>query len=154
MQKDQKVWHPGIERKIKVTFYRPNTIDNYNNNMINVDISDQLITVYRYDRWMCKHKWWWSIVSRDLQMLQNNAYIIYCKNHKIHLKEQMSHYMFIESIALTWLDEGKYGPKRQSSSKSQSVTIDSSTSLSRRSAFRTLYSSRTSSTTTRGKVAP
>ena len=87
-------------------------------------------------------------------MLQTNAYIIYCKYHKMHLKEPISHYNFIESIALTWLDEGKYGHKRQSSRRSQSVPIDSSISLSRRSARRTLYSLSTSSTTTREKVSP
>ena len=52
MQKDQEVWHPGLEKKIKVSFYRLNMIENYNNNMNNVNISDQLRTVYRYDRWM------------------------------------------------------------------------------------------------------
>ena len=90
----------------------------------------------------------------DLQMLQTNAYIIYCKYHKMHLKDPMAHYKFIESIAMTWLYEGKYGPKRQSRRISQSVPIASLISLSRRSARRTLYSSSTSSNTTRGTVTP
>ena len=56
IKKDREVCHPGLENKIKVPFYRLNMIDNYNNNINNVDISDQLRTVYRYDRWICKQK--------------------------------------------------------------------------------------------------
>ena len=122
--------------------------------MNNVDISDQLRTVYRYYRWMRKQKWWWSIAFWSLQMMQTNAYIIYCKYHKIHLKDQISWYKFIENIALTWLDEVKYGLKRQSSSRSQSVPIDPQRSLSRRSARITLYRSSTSSTTIIVTVVP
>ena len=154
MHKDLEVWHHGLENIIKVPFYRLNMIDNHNNNMNNVDISDQLRTVYRYDRWMRKQKWWWSIAFWAFQILKTNTYIIYCKYNNIHIKEPMSHYKFIEIIALTWLDEGKYGPKRQSSRISQSVPIDSSIILSRISARRTLYISITSSTTTRGTVSP
>ena len=79
--------------------------------MNNVDIYDQLRILYRYDWWMHKQKWWWSIVFWALQILQTNAYIIYCKYHKMHLKEPMYHYKFIESIALTWLDEGNMALK-------------------------------------------
>ena len=101
-------------------------IDKYNNNTNSVGTSYQLLTVYRYDWWMRKQKWWWSIVFRALQMMQTNAYIIYCKHHNMHLKEPMYHYKFIESIALTWLYEGQYGPKRKSSRISQPVPIGSS----------------------------
>ena len=86
--------------------------------------------------------------------MQTNAYIIYCKYHKIHLKDQISCYKFIENIALTWLDEVKCGLKRQSSSRSQSVPIDPQRSLSRRSARITLYRSSTSSTTIILTVVP
>ena len=48
----------------------------------------------------------------------------------------MYYYKFIESIAMTWLDEGKYDPKKQRSRRSQSVPIDSSISLSIRTACR------------------
>ena len=146
--------HPGLEKMIKVTFYRLNMIDNYKNNMNNVDIYDQLRILYRYYWWMHKQKWWWSIAFRALQMLQTNGYIIYCKYDKMNLKEPISHYKFIETIELTWLDKGKYDPKRQSTRRSQSLPINSSISLSRRSAHRTLYSSSTSSSTTRVTVAP
>ena len=85
-------------------------IENYNKNMNNVDISDQLRIVYCYDRWMHKQKWRWSIAFWALQMPQTNTYIIYCKYHNMHLKETIYYYKFIESTALTWLDEGKYDP--------------------------------------------
>jgi len=133
------------KKKIKLPFYRLSMIDDYNNNMNNVDIADQLRTVYRYDRWMWKQKWWWSIAFWALQMLQTNAYIIYCKYHKMHLSEPMSHYDFIESIALSWLDEEHYGPKKKRKGR---------TNLQHKPpSRRRLYDSSSSSVTTRSTTS-
>ena len=60
-KKTRKVWHKAQNRNVNLDYYRLNVIDDYNNNMNNVDISDQLRVVYRFDRWMRKRKWWWSI---------------------------------------------------------------------------------------------
>ena len=140
-KKEREVWHAQEQKKIKLPFYRLSMIDDYNKNMNNVDIADQLRTVYRYNRWMQKQKWWWSIAFWALQMLQTNAYIIYCKYHKMHLSEPMSHYNFIESIALSWLDKEQYGPKKKQKGKRNLRPKPPS--------CRRLYNSSSSSVTTR-----
>ena len=46
VQKERIVWHKEKGEKVKVPYYRLNVIDLYNHNMNNVDITDQLRTVY------------------------------------------------------------------------------------------------------------
>ena len=48
-------------KKVKVPFYRLNLADMYNNKIGCVDVGDQLWSVYRFDHWMRKRKWWWSL---------------------------------------------------------------------------------------------
>ena len=55
-KKEREVWHAQEHMKIKLPFYRLSMIDDYYNNMNNVDITDQLRTVYCYNRWMQKQK--------------------------------------------------------------------------------------------------
>ena len=45
----------------KKEFHNINIIDEYNYNMKNVYIYDQLRGSYRFDHWRSKRKWWWSI---------------------------------------------------------------------------------------------
>ena len=58
IQKHREVWSSSLQRMIKIPYYRLNVMDIYNHNMNNVDISDQLRVVYRWDHWMIKRKWW------------------------------------------------------------------------------------------------
>ena len=55
--KKRIVWDKEKGEKVKVPYYRLNIIDLYNHNMNNVDIVDQLRTVYRFFVWLRKIKW-------------------------------------------------------------------------------------------------
>ena len=91
---------------IKIPYYRLNVIDIYNDNMNNVDISYQLRVVYRWDRWMRKRKWWWSIMFWAMQVMTTNAYVAY-RNYIVMLKmKHLSHYEFLESVCQKWICEG------------------------------------------------
>ena len=57
VQKERIVWHKEKGNNVKVPYYRLNVIDLYNHNMNNVDIVDQLRTVYRFFVWLRKRKW-------------------------------------------------------------------------------------------------
>ena len=45
--------------------------------MGDVDVADQMINNYRFDHWLGKHKWWWSIMFWDIGVILVNAYIVY-----------------------------------------------------------------------------
>ena len=49
MKKTRKVWSSAKKKLVTVPYFRLNVFDVYNYNMNNVDISDQLRNVYRWD---------------------------------------------------------------------------------------------------------
>ena len=53
----KKVWSSSRGKYCLVPFYRLNMVDNYNMNMNQVDLGDQLRGSYRYDHWLRKRKW-------------------------------------------------------------------------------------------------
>ena len=92
------------KKKVNVPFYRLNIADLYNQKMGQVDVGDQLRNYYRFDHWMRKRKWWWSIWMWCFGMLLTNAYILYSKYCKIHkVKQKYNHYGFICKVAEAWL---------------------------------------------------
>ena len=58
-----------------VRFLCLNINDDYNYDMGNVDIADQLRNYYRFDHWMRKRKWWWSLFFWAFGVLLVNAYV-------------------------------------------------------------------------------
>ena len=82
--KDKKVFDKDAGIKILLKFLRPQVTDEYNCGMNNVDQADQLRGSYRFDHWMRKHRWWWSIWMWGFQVLLTNAYVIY-KTANIHI---------------------------------------------------------------------
>ena len=115
MKKERKVYDPKTKTTFKMPFYRLNIIDFYNNNMGNVDLADQLRNVYRYDSsWHRNRKWWWAIWWWAFQLLLTNSYVLYCKYHKmIDSKQAVSHYDYIKQVALAWINQEEYWPKKQ-----------------------------------------
>ena len=61
IKKVRDVYSHVLKKMVKMGFLRPNIVDEYNNGMNHVDLSDQLRLIYRFDRWMRKQKWWWSM---------------------------------------------------------------------------------------------
>ena len=112
VEKKKKVWDDVKKEHVWITFHRLNVIDFYNFNMGNVDIADQLRNVYRYDsQWHRNRKWWWSLWWWGYQVLLTNAYVLYVKYHRMHRsKGFVSHYDFIQKIALAWIAPDLHWP--------------------------------------------
>lgn len=94
-------------------FLRLNQIDNYNAEMGNVDLADQLRGSYRLDHGVRNRKWWWSILFWGVGVLLTNAYIVYCKvNRDAGVKKLLSHHDFREEIATAWINMAYYKKER------------------------------------------
>ena len=72
-------------------FLRLNINDDYNHDMGHVDMSDQLRNYYRFDHWMRKRKWWWSLFFWAKGVLLVNAYVCYREFMKAENLKPMSH---------------------------------------------------------------
>ena len=114
IEKKRKVYSRQKKKMIYITFLRPSFVDQYNHGMNNVDIADQLRLVYRFDRWMRKRKWWWSMFFWGLELLIINAYVEYRKYHEMHdRKPPLEHFEFHQKIALAWLHPKAYWIKEK-----------------------------------------
>ena len=127
VKKQRTVFNTTIQQKTKIIFPRLNIIDDYNNGMGNVDISDQLRLQYRLERFIRNRKWWWSFFLWGVGQACVNAYIIYKKKYKDFLdciknkkrkpcvSPMLSHVEFLKAIAedLMWPEnQPQKGPQR------------------------------------------
>jgi hypothetical protein len=143
IKKHRQVWSSTLKRMVKMPYHRLNIIDTYNYNMNNVDISDQLRGVYRWDHWMRKRKWWWAIMFWCLQVMTTNAFIAYKKYMTLlKVKKQLSHYEFLEAVCIKWITEGSLFFRRSTRTNDDHHTSTSS--------FTSLRSMDRSAVSTRG----
>jgi hypothetical protein len=75
--KKSKVFQQEANQMKMMGYLQLNFIDDYNSNMIQVDIADQLRGQYRPDCWMRHKKWWWDIFIWGIGVAAVNAYKIY-----------------------------------------------------------------------------
>ena len=137
---NKKIYSKNLNRKVVLPFLRPNFVDEYNQDMNSMDRADQLRTNYSVGRGLRQRKWWWSVFLWGLDVAIVNAYLLYKSWYEMHGLKPMSHYFFREKIALAWLDEEQYWPRRYSrrpksnnkpDSKSKKVHVSSSASSAR-----------------------
>jgi len=132
-EKSKKVWDSDAVMNVAMKFLRPEVTDQYNHGMNNVDQADQLRGSYRFDRWMRKRKWWWSIWMWGVQVLLTNAYVMYKYTHlrmwKTPPSRIMSQYDFRKAVALAWIasKDSSADPAR-SDQKRKHDSISNSTS--------------------------
>mmetsp|Transcript_25091 Transcript_25091/g.54722 ORF Transcript_25091/g.54722 Transcript_25091/m.54722 type:complete len:1026 (-) Transcript_25091:83-3160(-) len=115
--KEKWVWSKQVASMVKMKFLRLSVNDEYNNGMCDVDQADQLRTQYRFDIWMRKRKWWWSIFFWAFQMLLVNSYVAYKRQCELEDVAPMSHYDYNRAIAMAWMDPDNHWPKPPRSNK-------------------------------------
>lgn len=108
--KKRPVWNPDRRAMVDVTYLRLNLIDDCNNKMNAVDISDQLRNQYRMTHWLRNRKWWWSIFMWGMGVLLTNAYKVYTRTMDLEgvpKSQRLSHYLFLLSVATAWIDRSE-----------------------------------------------
>jgi len=107
IEKTRSVWNQEEKEMVDINFLRVNLIDDYNNKMNAVDISDQLRNNYRMTLWLRHRKWWWSIYMYGMGVLLTNAYKVYTRtmdNARVPNSQRLTHYGFLLSIGTAWVD--------------------------------------------------
>jgi len=107
LTKERKVFDKDEQIVTAIEFLRLNMTDDYNNNMHEVDIADQLRNNYRIDFWLRFYKFWWAIFVWGLGVQMVNAYVVYkdvMKTEGVPRKDWLTHYQFNKAVALAWID--------------------------------------------------
>jgi hypothetical protein len=76
IKKKRSVWSTDAGTKVSIGYLKLNLIDDYNNNMNNIDLADQLHNCYQFNHWLCNRKWWWAIYLWVLGVAATNAYMV------------------------------------------------------------------------------
>ena len=127
IQCQKQVYCSETQQLETLKFLRLNVNNDYNHDMGGVDIADQLRNYYRFDHWMRKRKWWWSIFFWAFGVLLVNAYVSY-KTYMISKgKRPMSHYEFRKQIALAWIDPTTYWKDRMKNNQQKKPPTTCST---------------------------
>ena len=108
-------------------FFCLNLIQDYNIGMNAIDLSEKIRNTYHWDLFMCKRKWWWSIMMWCLQMLLANSYILYKKYMKKHDLKAISHFYFNQQVCMAWIDHDNHWPKKKRTYKAQDSSVASAT---------------------------
>ena len=90
--------------------------------MDKVDVADHLCDHFRFDKWMRKTKWWWSLFLWFYEMLLVNSCLFYrgmCREAGV---KPMSHYQYQQQVALAMLDPTSYWPSKSPLSHSGAST--------------------------------
>ena len=73
----KRLYDPRKKEMVWNEFLRTNLQDDYNNGMDDVDVSDQLRTIYRFDYWLRNQKWWWAMWMWGVSVVIVNVYVLY-----------------------------------------------------------------------------
>eukprot|EP00956_Cyclotella_meneghiniana_P025071 scaffold51490_cov40-Cyclotella_meneghiniana.AAC.2 len=115
--REKKVWSSALRKNVPFKFLRFNLSDEYNHEMNDNDIADQLRLQYRMQRLQRNQKWWWALWLWGLEVTLVNAYKMmtrYCELKGVDPK--YSHHDFREKIGYGLIDPENEWPKRKSKS--------------------------------------
>jgi len=109
----KKVWSDQLRKNLEMKFLRFCISHDYNHEMNDNDIADQLRLQYRMMRFSRNNKWWWALWLWGYEVCLVNAYMMYCRYHQIYnLSLKYNHYTFIEATAKAYIDPLNCWPTR------------------------------------------
>ena len=120
VQYEKKVYCVETEQVETMMFLWLSINNDYNYGMGGVDIVDQLQNYYRFDHWMHKRKWWWSVFFWAIGVLLVDCYVSYKKFMESKKMKPISHYKFQKAIALALIHPEQYWPDRMKTSTQDS----------------------------------
>jgi hypothetical protein len=115
MQVMKKVWSSSLKKSVDYSFLCWNLSDNYNFEMNDNDIPNQLWLVYHIMRFQRNKKWWWALFLWGYEVSLVNSYVAmkqYCELKGVPVK--WMHHDWNEAIAYTHINPNEYWPRAKS----------------------------------------
>ena len=109
------IWSRSLMKNVDYKFLRWNLSDDYNFEINDNDVADQLRLVYRMQRFHRNYKWWWSLWVWGMEITIVNAYMMYRRYCELkEVPQLIDHHDFREKLAYALLDPANEWPKRKS----------------------------------------
>ncbi len=111
----KKLWSLAMKQDVDHTFLWWSLSDQYNFEMNNNDIANQLRLVYRIIRFQRNNKWWWALFLWGYEVSMVNSYVCmkrYCKFKGVPVP--WTHHDWNEAIGYAHLDPIMDWPRRKS----------------------------------------
>ena len=86
-------------------------INDYNHQMGDVDVADQLRNNNWFDHWLRNCKWWWSIMFWAIGVILVNAYIVYRRVNLeagVNNSDLLLQHNFRKQLVMTWISPNIY----------------------------------------------
>jgi hypothetical protein len=115
---EKQVYSTALKATVPYQFLRWNLSDDYNFEMNDNDIADQLRLVYRLMRFQRNNKWWWALFLWAYEVSMVNSYMAmkrYCELKGV--KMRWTHHDWNEAIGYAHLDPVEDWPRRKSPGK-------------------------------------
>ena len=107
---EKKVWSTALKKTIDFSFLRWNLSDDYNYEMNDNDVADQLRLVYWIMRFQRNIKWWWALFLWSYEVSLVNSYVMYKRYCELKgVPVQWTHHDWNEAIGYAHVDP--YDPK-------------------------------------------
>ena len=114
----KKIWSTALQKSVDFKFLRWNLSDDYNFEMNDNDVADQLRLCYRIQRFQRNFKWWWSLWIWGIEISIVNAYMIYRRYCELkEVPQLINHHDFREKLGYALLDPDNEWPRRKSPKK-------------------------------------
>jgi hypothetical protein len=112
---EKKVWSSTLKKNVDFAFLRWNLSNDYNFEMNDNDIADQLRLVYRFMRFQRNNKWWWALFLWGYEVSMVNSYVSYKRYCELKgVPVQWSHHDWNEAIGYAHLDPDEDWPTKKS----------------------------------------
>ena len=122
---ERTVYSSTLRSTVPYKFLRWNLSDDYNFEMNDNDIADQLRLVYRLMRFQRNNKWWWALFLWAYEVSMVNSYVAmkrYCELKGVPMK--WNHHEWNEAIGYAHLEPEVEWLHRKSPGKSQTTNDD------------------------------
>jgi hypothetical protein len=110
----KRVWSSTLRKTVDFNFLRWNLSNDYNYEMNDNDIADQLRLVYRFMRFQRNIKWWWALFLWGYEVSMVNSYISYkryCELKGVPVK--WTHHDWNQAIGYAHLDPDEDWPRKK-----------------------------------------
>ncbi len=114
VEREKRAYSHLLNMVVAFKFLHFNLSDDYNFEMNDNDVADQLRLVYQLMRFQRNMKWWWALWLWGIEDSVVNLYMMYQHYHEFcELEMKYDHYSFQEACGYAYIDPTSMWPTRQ-----------------------------------------